>query len=273
MQEVSRRNRPGKRGGRVDKSGLGSARQEHAADHADHAVRLGHVGLGHFKGVAALVEDEHPVARRHLGRERIARYRLEAQERSRLLRASRMVSCAVQLPAATWAVGTLVNALLFSGCNSLSTVPPGRASKAALVGAKTVKGPLPQKSLDRAGGLHGGGQCGAIGGIGGVFDEGLAGKHRRAADHRGVGRGMAGGKGGAGHAGGQRRDGMRVFRPDPPFHKSRQRLTRHDGSCGPVPPLLSAARGVGMRPVSGSAAGNRRARRRGYCPMAGLVNR
>ena len=32
---------------------------------------------------------------------------------------------------------------LFSGFNRVSTVPAGNAAKAALVGAKTVKGPAP----------------------------------------------------------------------------------------------------------------------------------
>jgi hypothetical protein len=38
---------------------------------------------------------------------------------------------------------------LFSGNNRLSTVPAGSAAKAASVGAKTVKGPLPLKVSTR----------------------------------------------------------------------------------------------------------------------------
>ena len=52
-------------------------------------------------------------------------------------------SAAMALAPTTWQVRILVSMSLFSGFSSVSTVPAGRASKAALVGANTVKGPSP----------------------------------------------------------------------------------------------------------------------------------
>src|SRR3546814_11105536 len=52
-------------------------------------------------------------------------------------------SCFVYLPGTTWKVNIFVNWLLLSGLRSVSTVPAGNPLNAALVGANTVKGPLP----------------------------------------------------------------------------------------------------------------------------------
>jgi hypothetical protein len=52
-------------------------------------------------------------------------------------------AAASHLPGTTWYVRTVVSMALFSGFSSVSTVPAGRASNAALVGAKTVNGPGP----------------------------------------------------------------------------------------------------------------------------------
>ena len=43
----------------------------------------------------------------------------------------------------------LVSVALFSGLTSVSTVPAGSCAKAALVGAKTVNGPLPDSVSTR----------------------------------------------------------------------------------------------------------------------------
>ena len=50
-------------------------------------------------------------------------------------------AAASSLPDTTWAVRILVSVALFSGLSKVATVPAGSASNAALVGAKTVKGP------------------------------------------------------------------------------------------------------------------------------------
>ncbi|MNL51357.1 hypothetical protein D3C87_1744500 [compost metagenome] len=49
----------------------------------------------------------------------------------------------------TWQVSTLVSISLFSGFSSVSTVPSGRASNAALTGASTVNGPSPDSVSTR----------------------------------------------------------------------------------------------------------------------------
>ena len=54
-------------------------------------------------------------------------------------------SLAMTLPGTTWYVKTLTSWSLFSGFNSFSTVPAGSFSNAALVGANTVNGPLPER--------------------------------------------------------------------------------------------------------------------------------
>src|SRR3954447_10081344 len=52
-------------------------------------------------------------------------------------------SALVTLPGTTWYVRICVTLALFSGFSRLSSVPAGRAAKAASVGAKTVNGPGP----------------------------------------------------------------------------------------------------------------------------------
>ena len=52
-------------------------------------------------------------------------------------------SPASTFPGTTWYVRIFTSVALFSGFNSVSTVPAGSFAKASLVGANTVNGPLP----------------------------------------------------------------------------------------------------------------------------------
>jgi hypothetical protein len=65
----------------------------------------------------------------------------------------------------------------------MPTVPPGSFLKAALLGAKTVKGPFRLQRRDQAGRLDGDDERGVVFRVHRVLHDVFRGIHRRAADH------------------------------------------------------------------------------------------
>jgi hypothetical protein len=82
-------------------------------------------------------------------------------------------------------VRTFVSVGLFSGFNSVPTVPAGSFAKASLVGAKTVNGPAPSRVSTSPAGLYRGHKRGVIGGVHRVLDDVFGGINLVAAD-RGI---------------------------------------------------------------------------------------
>ena len=70
-------------------------------------------------------------------------------EPSSVVTSPAVTSAAMTLAETTWYVRIFVRTSLFSGSRSFSRSHAGRASNAALVGAKTVNGPAPESASPR----------------------------------------------------------------------------------------------------------------------------